>query len=187
MLLNGARLAARVDPEGNILRLNDQDRSNWNKAMIVGGMMHLSRSAAGEEISEYHLQAGISACHCVAANYESTDWPRILSLYDRLIQIDGSPVVALNRAVAVAQVHGPAAGIEAIEAIPNRRTLDSYYLLYAVLGEFELQLKNFPAAARHLEKAAELTGLKSEQVFLLKKITDCEAQMRDSGKVFSRR
>ena len=93
MLLNAARLPARTDSEGNILRLKEQDRSIWNQVLIARGMQHLSMSAAGDELSAYHLQAGIAACHCAASDYESTDWPRILSLYDRLLELDDSPVI----------------------------------------------------------------------------------------------
>ena len=84
MLLNGARLPARVDAEGNILRLEEQNRSQWDQSMIARGFYHLMQSTAGDEVSEYHLQAAIAACHCAAQDYESTDWPHILSLYDRL-------------------------------------------------------------------------------------------------------
>ena len=94
MLLNSARLPARTDTEGNILRLKDQDRSNWNHEKITRGMEHLTMSAAGNELTSYHLQAGIAACHCAAANYESTDWRKILALYDQLLEIDRSPIVA---------------------------------------------------------------------------------------------
>ena len=174
MLLNAARLPARMDSEGNILRLKEQDRSTWNQAMIARGIKHLSESAAGEELSAYHLQAGIAACHCVASDYESTDWRKILSLYDLLMELDGSPVIALNRAVAVASVDGPQAGIEAVEAIHNGSQLKSYYLLYAVLGEFEKQLNNFQAAIDNFRKALELTELTSEQLFLSKRLQDSE-------------
>lgn len=143
--------------------------------MIARGMSHLAQSAAGDEISVYHLQAGIAACHCAAADYKSTDWPRILALYDRLVQIDDSPVVALNRAVAIAEVHGPRAGIEAIEAVQNNQQLESYYLLYAVLAEFESQLNDLLASAGHLRKALQLAGLKSERLFLLSRLRHCEA------------
>jgi RNA polymerase sigma-70 factor (ECF subfamily) len=174
MLLNAARLPARTDAEGNILRLKEQDRCSWNRPMIARGMLHLSKSAAGEELTAYHLQAGIAACHCAARDYESTDWRQILSLYDRLLELDDSPVVALNRAVAVANVHGPRAGIEAVEAIQNGSQLNSYYLLYAVLGEFEEQQNNFRAARDHFRKALELTELRSEQSFLSKRLRDSE-------------
>jgi RNA polymerase sigma factor (sigma-70 family) len=174
MLLSAARLSARTDSEGNMLRLKEQDRSIWDQALIARGMQYLSMSAAGDALSAYHLQAGIAACHCAASDYESTDWPKILSLYDRLLELDNSPVIALNRAVAVANVHGPQAGIEAVETIENRSQLNSYYLLYAVLGEFEKQLNHFQAAIDNFRKALELTDLTSEQLFLSKRLQDSE-------------
>ncbi len=176
MFLNGARLSARTDMEGNILLLKNQDRSSWNRKMIARGMLHLTRSAAGEELTAYHLQAGIAACHCTAPNYEGTDWKRILSLYDRLVEIDDSPIMALNRAVALTMVRGPQAGIDAVAAIKNIHSLDSYYLLYAVLGEFEAQLNNFQRAVGHLQKAIQLTELKSERVLLRNRLNDWTTQ-----------
>src|SRR4029077_4985797 len=88
MLLNAARLPARTDSEGNILRLKEQDRSIWNQMLIARGMQHLSMSAAGDELSEYHLQAGTVSCHCAASDYESPDWRKILSLYDRVLALE---------------------------------------------------------------------------------------------------
>ncbi len=174
MLLSAARNAARVDGEGNMLRLGEQDRSRWNGLMIARGMAHLTKSATGGEISEYHLQAGIAACHCTAKNYESTEWRRILALYDQLLKFDDSPVVALNRTVAVAEVYGPQAGIDAVRAIPHLKSLQSYYLLHSVLGEFESRLNHLQAAAAHFRKSLELAQLKSEQVFLSKRLQACE-------------
>jgi len=174
MLLNGARLPSRVDTDGNILRLKEQDRPCWDQGMIARGLYHLMRSTEGDEISEYHLQAGIAACHCAAKDYESTDWPRILSLYDLLTEMDDSPVVALNRAVAVSNVHGPKAGIEAVEAIRNREQLNSYYLLYAVLGEFEALLSNRQAAINYFRKSLDLATIKSEKKFLSKRLRSIE-------------
>ena len=178
MLLNAARIPARADGEGNLVRLQEQDRSRWDSAMIAKGMFHLARSTAGEEITAYHLQAGIAACHCAAKDYDSTDWQQILSLYDRLAAFDDSSVVELNRAVAIANVHGPAEGIAAVEAIRERSQLESYYLLYAVLGEFEERRSSFAAAAKYFRRALELTELKSEQVFLSNRIKACEQQTR---------
>ncbi len=174
MLLNAARLPARVDANGHVLRLQDQDRTRWDALLIARGMMHLARSAAGDELSEYHLQAGIAACHCAAGDYESTDWAQILALYDRLAELDDSPVVALNRAVAVAQVHGPRAGIDAVESIPNRSQLYAYHLLYAVLGDLESRLENYGVAATHFKRALELTEVKTERLFLLDRLRECE-------------
>jgi len=176
MLLNAARLPGRMDDEGNILRLQDQDRATWDRALIGLGLQHLARAAAGDAFSEYHLQAGIAACHCIAPDYQSTNWPAILAHYDQWMKISDSPVVALNRAIAVANIEGPAAGMRAVEAIPDRRQLDAYYLTYAVLGEFEAQLERYPTAASHFRKALGLTELKSEQSFLEKRLRDCEAR-----------
>lgn len=178
MLLNTARLRARTDADGNLLRLQEQDRSLWDQAMIARGFFHIAQSAEGDQLTEYHLEAGIASCHCAANDYESTDWPRILSYYDRLVQFDDSPVAALNRAVALAHVHGPKAGLDTVAAIPDREKLDNYYLLYAVLGEFEAQLNNHLAAVAHFRKSLELTELKSEQAFLTKRLELCQEQVR---------
>lgn len=176
MLLNSARIPSRVDEQGNLLRLKEQDRTRWDQAMIARGMFHFAQSAAGNELTEYHLQAGIAACHCAAKDYESTDWPHILALYDQLVRFDRSPVVALNRAVAAAYVHGPKAGLDALLPVQRHPDIQSYYLLYAVLGEFEAQLKNYEAAADHFRKSLELAALKSEQAFLSKRLKDVEQE-----------
>jgi RNA polymerase sigma factor (sigma-70 family) len=173
MLLNAARFGAREDPQGNLLRLQEQDRTRWDQTMIARGMSQLRESAAGQGISEYHLQAGIAACHAMAIDYESTDWGRILSLYERLMEFDDSPVIALNRAVAVANVHGPQAGLQAVRAIRDREKLRGYYLFYAVIGELEMRLNNYEAAAEQFRKAFELAGTKSERAFLLKRLQTC--------------
>jgi len=174
MLLNAARIPSRTDNDGNLLRLQEQDRSRWNQPMIARGMFHIAHSAAGDELSEYHLQAGIAAVHCAARDYASTDWRQILEMYDRLVEFDDSPIVALNRAVAVAEVQGPQAGIEAVNAIQNLQSLESYYLLHAVLGEFESRLNHTRAAVGHFRKALQLAEIKSEQVFLAKRLQACE-------------
>jgi RNA polymerase sigma factor (sigma-70 family) len=177
MLLSAARIPARLDGEGNLLRLQEQDRTSWNQPMIARGMFHFTKSATGHKFTEYHLQAGIAACHCTAKSYASTDWPQILSLYDRLLEFDNSPVIALNRAVALAEVQGPQAGIEAVQAIQNLRSLESYYLLHAVLGEFESRLNHSQAAAAHFRKSLELAEIKSEQAFLSKRLQACNLPM----------
>ncbi|HET6888977.1 MAG TPA: sigma-70 family RNA polymerase sigma factor [Candidatus Udaeobacter sp.] len=173
MLLNAARNPTRLDSEGNLLRLQEQDRTRWDKSMVARGMFHFAQSAAGDHLSEYHLQAGIAACHCAAKDYESTDWPKILSLYDRLIEFDQSPVVALNRAVAIANVHGPNAGLQAVRQVRNLNKLNSYYLLYAVIGEFEMRSGNLQAAAEQFRRSFELAETKSERAFLLKRLQRC--------------
>lgn len=174
MLLNAARLSSRVDATGNLLRLQEQDRSTWDQGMIARGILCLSQSAAGEKLTTYHLQAAIAAVHCAAADYESTNWKQILTLYDQLVRLDDSPIVALNRAVAIAEVNGPAAGIKAVERIAKSAKLNSYYLLYAILGEFESQLGNFAKAASHLRKAHQLTNVKSERMLLAQKLKEID-------------
>lgn len=174
MLLNAARFRSRVDDDGNLLRLQEQDRTRWDHQMIARGLFHLTQSAAGNEISEYHLQAGIAACHCAAKDYASTDWRQILEMYDRLVEFDDSPIVALNRAVALAEVHGAQAGITAVNAIQNLQSLEAYHLLYAVLGEFEARLNHMRAAAAHFRKSLQLAEIKSEQAFLAKRLEACE-------------
>jgi RNA polymerase sigma-70 factor (ECF subfamily) len=116
MLLTAARFPSRLDEQGDLLRLDDQDRTKWDQSLIERGLLHLVQAAQGNEVSEYHLQAGIAACHCTAKDYASTDWPRILHHYDELYRIKPSPVVALNRAVAVANDQGPKAGLR---SVPN--------------------------------------------------------------------
>ncbi len=174
MWLTAARTPARVDDEGNLLRLREQDRTKWSQPMIGCGMFHLAQSAAGGEISAYHLQAGMAACHCAAKDYPATDWEKIVSLYDRMLQFDDSPVVALNRAVALAEARGPQAGIAAVNAIPDLKSLESYYLFHAVMGDFELQLGHLPIAAAHFKRALQLAAIKSEQAFLTKRLAACE-------------
>ncbi len=173
MLFNAARLSTRMDDEGNLLRLQDQDRTRWDQGMIAKGMFHFAQSAAGEQLTEYHLQAGIAACHCAAKDYDSTDWRQILGLYDKLMEFDPSPVIALNRAVVVANLSGPEKGLAEVKAIRGLNKLSSYYLLYAVLGEFESRLDHAEAAANHFRKAMELATLKSEREFLGKRLQEC--------------
>jgi RNA polymerase sigma factor (sigma-70 family) len=153
MLFSAARIPARQDAEGHLRRLQDQDRSLWNEKMIIQAMFHLANSAVGNEYTTYHLQAGIAACHCSAKDYASTDWRQILALYDLLVKFDESPVVALNRAVALAEVQGPQAGIKAVQGIKDLKSLESYYLLHAVLGDFESRSNNPKAAATHFRKS----------------------------------
>ena len=176
MLFNAARLSSRVDAAGNLLRLKEQDRTSWDQRMIARGMFHLAKSADGNEITGYHVQAGIAACHCRAKEYASTDWGQILDLYDRYTEFDDSPVVALNRAIALANLRGPQAGLDAVAAIKQRSKLDSYYLLYAALGEFEAELNRMEAAAAHFRKAMELAEIKSEQAFLARRLQACLQQ-----------
>ena len=175
MLLNGSRLPARTDADGNLLRLAEQDRSLWDRTMIQRGIFHLAHSAGGDSLCDYHLQAGISACHCLAADDASTDWEKILSLYDHLIELNDSPLVALNRTVALAKVHGPERGIAELERVLDHSPLDSYYLTHAVLGDLEQQRNHVDAAIAHFHDALHLTEVQSERAFLARRLRECRA------------
>jgi RNA polymerase sigma-70 factor (ECF subfamily) len=151
-----------LNEQGNISLLDDQDRSKWDQSRIDQGLMHLAAAAAGDSISDYHLQAGIAACHCLAPNAASTDWRRILRHYDRLLARNSSPIVALNRAVAVAHVHGAQAALDAIASIQRRELVESNHLFHAVVGELEQQLGNHEAAAVSFRRALALAQVGPE-------------------------
>ncbi|MFA6960017.1 MAG: sigma-70 family RNA polymerase sigma factor [Opitutaceae bacterium] len=166
MLLTSARFPSRLDEQGDLLRLEAQDRAKWDRSFIERGLLHLVEAAQGDELSEYHLQAGIAAIHCTAPDAASTDWPRILAHYDALVRIKPSPIVELNRAVAVAHVHGAQAGLDAIATIPGRDRLESHYLLHSVIGELHLRLLDYQAAAESFRRALSLAEVGPEQAHL---------------------
>lgn len=167
MCLNAARLKARISADGEIVRLHHQDRSQWDAALIQEGILALGAASCGETVNPYHLEAGIAACHCLAADEESTDWPRILSFYDQLLHLKPTPVVAMNRSVALAQVHGPEAGLKALESIPKRHALEAQHLYHAIRASFIAKLGH-PAEARGAYlRAAELAPCDAEREFLL--------------------
>ncbi len=168
MLLTSARFSSRIDEDGDLLRLDDQDRSKWDQSLIERGLLHLVAAAQGHELTAYHVQAGIAACHCTAADAASTDWGRILRHYDELHRIKPSPIVALNRAVAVANLHGAQAGLDAIAAMAQRDRLESHYLLHAVVGELQWRLKDHRAAAESFRRALQLSHVGPEQSHLLR-------------------
>jgi len=166
MLLTSARFPSRVNDQGDLLRLDAQDRSKWDQSLIERGLSHLVEAAQGDDLSEYHLQAGIAAIHCTAPDAASTDWARVLAHYDALLRIKPSPIVELNRAVAVAHVHGAQAALDVIAAIPRRERLESHYLLHAVRGELHWRLQDHRAAAENFRRALTLAQVGPEQVHL---------------------
>ncbi len=125
--------------------------------------MHLAAAAEGETISDYHLQAGIAACHCLAPDAASTDWERILRHYDQLHRRNPSPIIALNRAVAVAHVHGAQAGLAALDEMPRRELIESHHLYHAVAGELQQQLGEHEEAAESFRRALQLAEVGPEQ------------------------
>lgn len=187
MLLTSARFPARVDEHGGLLKLDDQDRSKWDQSLISAGLAQLVFAAQGSDASEYHLQAGIAAIHCTAPDFASTDWERILSLYDELYRVKPSPVVALNRAVALAHVAGPRAGLDAINTMPQRARLENHYLLHAVLGELYWRIPDHASAKNSFQRALELAEVGPEQLYLTQMLKRWgPAETVESGPLTSR-
>ncbi|HXS37708.1 MAG TPA: sigma-70 family RNA polymerase sigma factor [Flavipsychrobacter sp.] len=177
MQLNASRFEARQDAEGNILTLEHQNRSLWNFKLMGKGFSNLEKFTADKEISIYHILATISAYHCSAANYQSTDWESILSLYNQLIQIDSSAVVLLNRAVALSKVSGPKIAILELEQLKNTQSIKTYHLFYSVLAEFHIQMLEFDKAADVLGTAIALAPLEAERSFLQRRLTYCREKV----------
>lgn len=177
MLFQAARLPARVDRDGNLLLLADQDRTLWDRAMIQRGFHHLRLAGGGDEVTEYHVQAGIASCHALAPNWDATDWSQILLYYDLLRALNPSPVVLLNRAVAVAQVHGAEEALREVDKVERHPQLDSYYLLPATRGELLRRLGDLPRAAECFQRAVELAGSEPERRFLLEKCRACRQNL----------
>lgn len=170
MLLQSARLEARTDAAGDPVLLEDQDRSLWNQRMLAQGLEQLARSAAGEDLSDYHLEAGIAACHAVAASVETTEWARIVDHYDLLWERTHSAVVALNRAVAVAHRDGPAAGRAALEAADANHMLVDYHLYHATAGELARRCGDLEASVAAFQRALRLSPNRAEQRLLERRI-----------------
>ena len=172
MNLHAARLPGRLDAHGNLLVLVDQDRSRWDAARIAEGLRQLELSAAGAELTQYHVESAIAAAHARAPSAGQTDWDEIVSLYDLLMRIEPSPVVAFNRAVALAQRFGAARGLEEIARIKDRKRLERYPFYYAAVAEFESRLGR-PAKARDsLAEALKLARNPAERRFLREKMSN---------------
>lgn len=172
---HAARLPGRLDAAGDLAQLADQDRSAWDAGLIAEGRRLLDLSASGEELSVYHLEAAIAALHAEARGPEDTDWGEIVRLYDLLRRAAPSPVVALNRAVAVAMRDGPERGLAEIARIPNRRRLSRYPFYFAALGDLELRLGRRARARARFGEALALARSPAERRFLERRRRECAA------------
>jgi predicted RNA polymerase sigma factor len=171
MEIQASRIRARVSPSGEPILLLDQDRGRWDYLLIGRGLAALERAEAlGGTSGPYVLQAAIAACHAHARAADETDWTRIVALYDALAQLMPSPVVELNRAVALGMAFGPAAGLEIVDRLRDDPALVSYHLLPSVRGELLRQLGRFDEARAELARAAALTQNARERALLLKKM-----------------
>ena len=176
MCLHAARLPGRVDVSGDLHPLLEQDRSRWDRKLADQGVALLERSATGEVVSAYHLEAAIAAAHAAAPSVELTNWKAIVQLYDRLMEVAPSPVVALNRAIAIGQTEGPESGLEALHAIPDAGRLSHYPFYPAALGELELRRGNLDVARSHFSSAAALARNPVERRFLERRASVCDRE-----------
>jgi RNA polymerase sigma-70 factor (ECF subfamily) len=166
MLLQESRRAARTSPTGELVLLDAQDRSLWDEAMIKEGAELVTRALTSRRFGPYTLQAAIAAVHTEARQPEATDWTEIVGLYDVLLRVDPSPVIELNRAVAVAMRDGPAAGLELIDALLARGDLEDYHLAHAARADLCRRLGKANEARGAYERALALTQLEPERRFL---------------------
>jgi RNA polymerase sigma factor (sigma-70 family) len=176
MCLNKARLPARLDASGKLNSLLDQDRSLWDQNLVSEGLQLLDLSAKGSELSEYHLEAAIAAVHATAPSMRDTDWAEIVSLYDTLMGIRPTPIVALNRAIAVGQRDGPERGLDALRTIAGTGRLARYPFYEAAWAEFELQRGQSEIAREHFASALKLARNPMERQFFERRISHCENQ-----------
>ncbi len=174
MCLNAARLPGRVDAAGNLNTLLDQDRSVWDQELIAEGLKFLELSATGSELSEYHVEASIASLHSTARRTEDTDWNNIVSLYDTLMTMTASPIVALNRAIAIAQRDGPDRGLEAIRSIAGQDRLSAYPFYEAAIGELQFRCGRYSIAREHFTAAHALARNQMERQFFEQRINACE-------------
>ncbi len=166
MLLTDARRPAREGPGGDLVRLEDQDRRRWDAARIAEGGVLVERALRMGRVGPYQLQAAIAAVHDEARTAEATDWRQILGLYEVLLRVSPSPVVALNRAVAIAQVAGPAAGLAAADALASDPAMTDYRFFHAARGDLLRRLDRWPEAADAYDRALALAPNGPERAFL---------------------
>ena len=176
MQLNASRFKARQDADGNIHTLEEQNRSLWDFELMEKGFVSLHKSISNDHISVFHILAAISAYHCSAPDYQSTDWNSILSLYDKLLLLDNSPVVQLNRAIALSKTVGLGEAIAELKKMSDSPLLTTYHLYYSTLASFLIESGRFEDALPVLQKAIGLTPLESEKVMLMKKWKTCMAK-----------
>ena len=172
MLLHESRRAARTSPEGELILLEAQDRSLWDRDLIAEGVELVTRALQTRRFGRYTLQAAIAAVHAEAPSAAETDWAEIVGLYDVLLKVDPSPVVALNRAVAVAMLNGPEAGLALIDALLDRGLLTDYHLAHAARADLCRRLGRFGEARAAYERALALTRLEPERRFLLRRLEE---------------
>ena len=181
MELQASRSAARVSADGTLVLLADQDRSRWDRGRIDPALALLSRARGLGAPGPYLLQAEIAACHATAPSWEETDWHRIVMQYDALVERSSSPVVELNRAVAIGMRDGPAAGLAIVDDLVTAPELRDYHLLPATRADFLRRLEQWDKAAAEYTRALSLTQNERERDFLRRRLTECEVTRASEG------
>jgi RNA polymerase sigma-70 factor (ECF subfamily) len=170
MCLHAARLPARIDDAGDLCALEDQDRSRWSRGLIAEGLALFEEASVGETLSRYHVEAAIAVAHASAPSVAETDWATIAGLYDELVSLAPSPVVSLNRAIAIGERDGPERGLEALRAITDRERLAAYPFYEAAIAELELRRGDTRAARTHFEAALVVARTEAERRFLERRL-----------------
>jgi len=175
MEIQASRMHARTNAKGEPILLLDQDRNRWDRMLIRHGLGELERAESLGALGPYALQAAIAACHARASSGDDTDWGRIAALYDALAQLTPSPIVELNRAVAVSMAFGPAAGLDVIDQVVASGALKNYHLLPSVRGDFLFKLGRFAEAQEEFLRAASMTQNSRERDLLLSRAQKCDS------------
>lgn len=174
LCLHAARLRSRIDAAGDLVPLDEQDRSQWDARLIEEGLRQLALASDGDEVGPFHVEAAIAATHCQAARFEDTDFASIVSLYDVLLSVRPTAIVALNRAVAIGFAQGPDAGLDALAEIADAKRLAGYHFLAAAEGELHRRAGRFDAARSAFERALESVRTPAERRFIERRIAECE-------------
>jgi RNA polymerase sigma-70 factor (ECF subfamily) len=172
LLLQDSRRAARTTPQGDLIPLEEQDRRLWDKASVAEGCQLVQQALHSRRFGAYTLQAAIAAVHAEAETVEETDWPQVVGLYDALLRLEKSPIIELNRAVAVAMRDGPQAGLALIEPLLTANGLGRYHLAHAARADLLRRLGRFPEARSSYQAALALTLQGPERRFLMRRFSE---------------
>ena len=170
MYLNASRFDARLNESNEAFEMKNQDRSQWNKDLINKGIFYLNKAIETESVSIYHILAAISANHCVASDFEKTNWEEILNLYDSLLTIIDSPLIRLNRSVALSKVKGNPIAINELDQLKSRTDIGEHHLFHSTIAEFHFEELDFEEAVKHLKKAISIANNKRDINLLQKKL-----------------
>ena len=170
MYLNASRFDARLNEANEAIEMKNQDRSQWDEELINKGIAYLDLAVGHGSVSIYHILAAISANHCIAPKYEQTNWKEILSLYDALLTIMDSPLIRLNRSVALSQVKGNSIAITELEQLKEKTDIEDHYLFHSTIAEFHIEALNLDGAITHLNKAISMATNKRDINLLEKKL-----------------